>query len=591
MVKLSKEAQLIQVLVLIWFLVSIMFVCYAIPRSFGFSPITIDGVKSDWFGVVPIVNDTGDRSFWADDAGDFRVLRGYDITECYVLADQDWLYFLFSKRPGGSAIWQLYFDTDLDDQTGFSINGMGADFRFSKGTGEKMTKWINSQWVGLNLTEGSVVDAFGSSWDISWIQSIEWLEGKISFGVLDNSTVFRMVFQVLPEQDAAPETGYIVVSVNEGLRFAASFTSSSTILAYGQRTETDFLLFNYDSTEIEVSGLDIEMPPTIGWISGETHWSGRVSASRELALSSTVEPLVYGWSTLYSVFNVADSSGNKITNLSIPLSIIMAPTISLAVVSPKNVTLGYDNFMNVTVVNHDPLTAPVNIEHEPWSNILFEKVSLKLSSLASVQLYIKITPINVNLKQPSRIDPQPPHMQTAISLKNVQASGEVKATFENIVLDKKGIGLNVIGPEMRIALITMRTIPGNQTHRAYITIENLENTSISLTVSLFLEPQDIVSIRDENQKDVTILPGNNATVSFQIKTLEATDFWGKFSITVYGNIIDEVFVQSVNVGQPLSPVVYGLAATFLVLLGVVLVFKRKWIADKLSPRSSHLQRF
>lgn len=579
-----------------------MFVCYAIPRSFGFSPIMIDGVKSDWSGVVPIVNDTGDRSIWANDIGDFRVLRGYDITECYVLADQDWVYFLFNKKPCGSAIWQLYFDTDLENQTGYSINGMGADYRFSEGTGERVAKWINNQWIGLNLTFESnpqalqggwktpddlVADAFGSS-GIEWGQSIEWLEGKIAFSVLGNSTVFRLVFQVLPEQDVAPETGYAVVSVREDLRFAASFTSSSTILAYRQTAETVFLLFNFGSTEIEVNSIEIEMPTTVKWISGGTHWSGRVSASQELVLSSTVEPLVYGWSTLHSVFNVTNSLGNETANLNIPLSIIMAPTISLAVASPENVTLGCDNFMNVTVVNHDPSTVPVNIEHEPWSSVLFDKISLKLSSLASVQLHIKITPINVNLKQPSRIDPHSPYpLQIAISLMKVQTFGDVEATFENIVLDKKRLDLNVLGPKMRIALIEVKTIPSTRTHTAHITIENLENTSISLTVSLFLEPQDIVSIKDENQKDVAILPGNNATVSFQITTLEPTDFWGKFSITVYGNTIDEVFVQSVNVEQPLPPVVYTLAAAFLVLLGVVLILKRKWIADKLSPRPNH----
>jgi len=558
-------------------------------------------VKSDWSGVVPIVDDTGDRVLISD-FSDFRVLRGYDITECYVLADQNWLYFLFSKKPGGSAMWQLYFDTDLNNQTGFSINGMGADYRFSEGSSDRVAKRIGDQWVGLNLTfqsnpqalhggwktpDDSVADAFGSS-GIEWSQSVEWLEGKIAFSILGNSTVFRLVFQVLPEQDAAPETGYIVVSADEGLRFAASLTSSSTILAYKQRTETTFLLYNFGSTEIEVSSLEIEMPTTVTLISGETRWNGRISAGRELTLSSTVEPLVYGWSTLYSLFNVANSSGNKITNLSIPLSIIMAPTVSLAVDYPKNVTLGLDNFMNVTVVNHNPSTAPVNIDYDPLGNVLFDKISLRLSPLASVQLYIKIIPTNVNLKQPSRIDPHSPFMVATILLTKVQTFGEVRATFENIVLDRKRLDFNVLGPKMWIASITMRTVPSNQTHTAYITIENLESSSIGLTVSLFLEPQDIVSIRDENQKDVAILQGKNATVSFQIKTLEPTDFWGKFSITVYGNTIDEVFVESVDVEQPLPPVIYMLATMFLVLLGVALILGRNWIADKLSPR--HRQR-
>lgn len=585
-------------LVTVWCLVSVMLAFYAVPRSLGFSPVTVDGDKADWLGVEPIVNDTGDRLFWFGDARDFRVLRGYDITECYVQVDQDWLYFLFSKKPGGSAGWQLYFDTDLQNQTGYSMNSMGADYRFSEGMDQGMTEWVGNKWSrltspfesnpealhgGWRTTDGLVVDAFGSSGSSS-SEAVEWLEGKIAFSVLGSPAVFRLVFQVLPEQDAAPETGYIVVSVREGLRFAASFASSSTRLAYGQRAEPVFRLYNFGSADVEVSSLEFEQPRTMRWVSGERHWNGSVSAGQELVLSSTVEPLVYGWSRLYSVFTVTNPSNNMTTKLSIPLPIVMAPNISLVVIAPENVTLGYDNFMNVTVVNYDPFTVSVNIEQKPWSDILFDNISLQLSPLASVQLRVKITPTRSDLQQPRRIDPYSPHLSDEVSFWDVRAVCEVKATFEDVVLAETSFVLTVFGPEMRIASATVRVVPGNETRVASITFENLGNRAVSLTVSLVLEPQNLVSIRDENPQYVVIPPGNNATVSFQISTPESTHFWGKFSITVDGNTVEEAFIESVGVEPPLSPMIYMLVVAFLVLLAVMLVLNRKWIVGKLSSR-------
>lgn len=125
-------------------LFSILFICARTPDRpivvNGIPNIVVDGQINDWQGIEPIVNDTGDVS---------SPNSYYDLTDCYVLTDPSWFYFLFAKTPGGSAGWIVYFDTDSSNQTGYQINKMGADYRYSQYAEEGFYNWTNNDWAQI----------------------------------------------------------------------------------------------------------------------------------------------------------------------------------------------------------------------------------------------------------------------------------------------------------------------------------------------------------------------------------------------------------------------------------------------------------
>lgn len=105
---------------------AIMILLAAIVKTHASDPIIIDGVFDDWSNV-PILA--------LDPAADHII---EDFSELRVTNDNDFLFLYFSFHNGDQLLQDsneviLYIDTDNNPETGFTINGIGAELEWNIG--------------------------------------------------------------------------------------------------------------------------------------------------------------------------------------------------------------------------------------------------------------------------------------------------------------------------------------------------------------------------------------------------------------------------------------------------------------------------
>lgn len=524
--------------------------------------IVVDGMLDDWAGIQPIVNDTGDRTY------------SYDITECKVLVEQNQLYYVFPKKPGGSAIWQLYFDTDLSNQTGYSINGMGADYLLSTWP-RGLQKWADNGWIDTNLTfqyqegvtkssDGSIEFVWGSYNDMQWLESVEWLEGRINLGVFDNPSIFGLVFQVLSGQDIAPETGYIVVSQNQNLSFAASYTFKTATLHYGQLANMVFNLLNFGPSNISHVDLKISLSQQLEFMSGQTTWEGTIPEGGRLTVDVEAEPLTYGQAISYSNFTWVNPSLSENQTASIQCTTEIVPNVSLSLQTPANMTQGIKSSVNITVTNLDPLKVSLTIKQGNYQFVL-EPFSLVLSPNSTIQL------------------PTVPVVPTSSGANYLVIS----ALYNQINVGDARSRVMVDAPRIYMTSINVPSkMQQGQVYFISPVIENEEN--VPYAVSFSIDPGPNLVCVNGQSVNITLPAKSNTTVTLLIKAEQTQYPYSYATVNLNGAYGQIMYPRYFNIYLEAAPinmliVVVAIIIAVLILAGV-LTLKRKAISEKLRKK-------
>jgi hypothetical protein len=533
--------------------------------------IVIDGNLSDWAGVYPIINGT---------SGDKSNPFFYGIVECYVLVEQDQFYFVFQKKPGGSDSWQMFFDTDLSNETGYPINGMRAMYMLQMSFHQGFYVWGGNRWAdsGLNLTidynalhggaktpDGSLVFAYGGIHGGSGLGQ-DWYEGKINLSLLGNPTVFGLVFELPWEGLVAPENRYVVVFQSQNVSLAASCTGACT-LHYGQSFETVFNLLNFGPSNMSNADLKINLSKNLNVVSGQTTWRGTILEAGRLTLDFEAESLNYGQATSYSNITWVDPSSNENWTVNIPFSTNTVPSVSLDLKTPANMTAGEESSINITVINLDPLTAPLTIEAEQPSNagFLLNNFSLMLPPNSTMQL------LSV------------PVMPTTLGTQSLA----ITAQYNETNVSEASLTVTVNAPRIYMTSLNMPSkMEVGIVYSISAVIENEEKASYR--VSFSVNPGPGLICMNGQSVNVTLLANSNTTVTLQLKG-EKT---GLSSATVnlnsaYGPIEypSQFFVINIEQASISTPVLIAATAAVVLVVLVVLTLKRKAISEKLKKKA------
>lgn len=520
--------------------------------------ITVDGNLSDWAGIYPIINGSSAKF-------------GFRFVDCYVLVEEGSLYFVFLKQPGGSSWYSMYFDTDLSNRSGYGINGIEAKYKFDL---DALSRWSGSGWQDINLSletnlaylhggaktpDNSIIFAYGSG---SSGDSPEWYEGKISLSWLGNPTTFGLVFEEFPEQLVAPDTGYTVVSASQYHSFAASFTSTATTLRYGQPLDMVFNLLNFGPDSLDNVDVETALPGDFNLTTGPLSFRSTIQAGERLTQNIVAAPLDYGTATCYSNFTWLDNSSGENVAFVIPLSTLTLPNIALDLEAPDNMVVGIDSSFNVTVVNDDPLWAPVTIELSPYAtgDYLLDNVPLVLSPYSTVKLLdLKVVPTRVSA---------PPF--------------EVSASYNLTSVDDKAAQVQVRLPEIHFVSINVTSeMQAGESYSVAAVIENQENFSYSVTTSMVLGPSLSIAVQNVSS---TLPPISNSTVVFQINP-EGDYMYGRVYLTsAYGEFGEEYFNIEVKPAPFPMLIVYSAVAVAAFVVALIVILKRGAISERLGKR-------
>lgn len=503
--------------------------------------IVVDGEIDDWQGIKPIVNDTGGVS------SPYSI---YDLTNCYVLTDPTWFYFLFMKTPVGSAIWIIYFDVDSSNQTGDRVNNMGADFRYNH-VGEKgFYNWTDNDWHKIDSSgTQSRRGAVGSG-----SNSTEWVEGKIAMNALGNPASFRVVFHIKGGEDVAPKTGYITV-VNDAFAVAVSFTTSKHVLSRNETSNLAFRIQNYGTADINKADVRITLPPQLAVISGENLWSGAINCGQTVECQITVQALAYGNTTSDASFSLNTGS---LPSFMIPLTLVTAPRIALQIRPVHDFRLGAIGAFNVTVTNMDPYTAETTIETLSYSDINRFYVHMVLEPESSLQ-----SSYNVTLTEVGHFD------------------FIIHAVFEGIELARASTLVTVQRPNIWISSTNVTTdMQLGAEYPLTVTVQNDEDYTYSINVSATFDYQQ----PGEAEHIAVDLPArSNRTVTLEIKPREQGTHYIDVSLIMYEVMLSTECVYDVDVRSN-----YVVPPTSVVIIIVVVAASAYLILRSRQRRSRRL---
>ena len=456
--------------------------------------IVVDGNLSDWAGVYPIIN------------GSNRIL------DCYLLVEQGQLFFVFQKITG-SDVWQIFFDTDLSNETGYAVNGMMANYKLEMQApgGAVLSRWDGTAFDAISVPNASLTVAYGIGGESG---SEEWYEGMIDLDVIGNPAVLGLVFELPYSSSIAPYTGYIVVAQSPSLSFAASYTGPST-LNYGQPLDTTFNLLNFGPVNLTNAELKINLPQQLVLPPDQTGWQGTIPEGGRLTLDFQAESLDYGYGMINANLMWVDPSSGENQTVSVPYAVEILPNVSIGIEAPGNMTVGVQSSINISVTNMDPLTEPLTIGGEgEFGEFLVNGLSILLSPNSTIKLLqVPVMPV----------------VQGGYELYAVAAYNETDVaeaySFVMVAAPKVFIysmNISIEGPSgFPIKVGTPTSISA--------VIENEENVSYPISFGLNLGP----SLQFVNGPDVnmTLPPNSNSTIALVIKANATGYSW----VTVYLN--------------------------------------------------------
>lgn len=516
-------------------LITILFIYARTPdrrtTAHGIPNIAVDGQISDWQDIEPIVNDTGSVS---------SLHSNYDLTECYLLTDPNWFYFLFMKTPVGSAGWIIYFDTDSSNQSGYQINEMGADYRYNRGAEDGFYHWTDNDWYSLDSSDTK------SRWGLvgSGSNSTEWIEGKIAISALGNPASFRVVFYIKGGEDIAPKTGYITVVNNDDLAFAVSFTSDRHVLSHNETSHLTFKIQNHGPTDISEASAKITIPSHLAVISGGNMWNGTINSGQSVEVKITAQTLAYGNSTSHAWFSWNSGSPQSFKT---PLTIITTPRIALQVQPVTNFKLGIAGTFNVTVINIDPYVVKTTVETLSYSDIDGFSMNMMLGPNSIVQSFYNVTFTEVG----------------SFDL-------DLHAVFEGIELTRASTFVSISKPNIWISFANVTTdMQLGAEYPLTVTIQNYEDYAYSVNVLATVEYQQ----PGEAQELFVALPArSNRTVTLEIKPREQGTYALNVSLIIYEVVLSTKFLYDINIQPNFSLlfthgfIITVVAATFIYLL-------------------------
>jgi len=453
--------------------------------------IVVDGNLSDWAGVYPIIN------------GSSRIL------DCYVLVEQGQLYFVF-KKITGSDLWQIFFDTDLSNKTGYRVNGMMADYKLEMQApaGTVLSRWDGTAFDATSVPNSSLTVAYGIGGESG---SEEWYEGMIDLSVMGNPAVLGLVFKLPYSGSTAPDTGYIVVAQSPNLSFAASYVGPSA-LYYGQPLDTTFNLLNFGPANLTSAELKVILPQQIVLPPDQTSWQGTIPEGGRLTLSFQAESLGYGYDTSYANFIYVDPSSGENQTVSVPYAIEILPNVSIGVEAPSNMTVGIQSSINISVTNMDPLTEPLTIGID--EGFLANSLSILLSPNSTIKLLqVPVMPV---VQGGYELEPFAYYNGTGVA----EAYSFVMVAAPKIFIYSMNISIE--GPSgFPIQVGTPTSISA--------VIENEENVSYPVSFGMNLGP----SLLFVNGQDVntTLPPNSNSTIALVIEANATGYSW----VNVYLN--------------------------------------------------------
>jgi len=453
--------------------------------------IVVDGNLSDWAGVYPIIN------------GSNRIL------DCYLLVEQGQLYFVFQKITG-SDVWQIFFDTELSNKTGYQVSGMMANYKLEMQASPTPTlsEWNGIAFDGISVPNGSLALAYGIGGESG---SEEWFEGMINLSVFNNPAVFGLVFDLPYSNSVAPETGYIVVAESPSLSLAASFTGPSTP-NYGQPLDMTFNLLNFGPINLIDAELKINLPQQLVLPPDQTGWQGTVPTGGRLTLGLQAESLDYGYATSYSNLTWVDASSGENRTVSVPYAMEILPNVSIGVDAPGNMTVGVESSINISVTNMDPLAEPLTIGGD--RGFLVNGLSVLLSPNSTIKLLQ--VPVMPTVQGGYELDAFAVYNETDVA----EAYSFVLVSAPRVFIYSMNISIE--GPSgFPIQVGTPTSISA--------VIENEENVSYPISFGLNLGP----SLQFVNGPDVnmTLPPNSNSTIALAIKANATGYSW----VTVYLN--------------------------------------------------------
>jgi hypothetical protein len=519
--------------------------------------IVVDGNLSDWAGVYPIINGTrgeGNLNFFA-------------ILECYVLVEQGRLYFVFQKTTG-SDVWQMFFDTDLSNETGYPVNSMKADYKLemqapSQGT---LSEWSGTAFSEISVPNGSVTLAYGIGGQSG---SREWFEGMINLNVFGNPPALGLVFELPFENIVAPATGYIVVEQSQSLSFAASYTGART-LYYGQPVDTTFNMLNFGPSDLTNADLEINLPKQLVFASDQTGRQGTIPEGGRLTLDFQAESLDYGYATSYSNLAWVDPSSGKNRTASVPYATEILPNVSVGVEAPENMTVGVQSSINITVTNLDPLTAPLTIGGD--GGFLVNSLSMLLSPNSTLQLLsVPVMPV-------------------------VQGGYELNAfaDYDTTNVAEAYYFVTVHAPQVWIDSINMSseapygfTMRVDKPYSISAVIENDEN--VPYAVSFGIIPGPGLQFVKGPQVNMTLPPNSNTTITVIMKASTT----GYSSATVYlnGDYGQLEYPQDFNIyiesAPNNTPLLIAAIVIIVLVLAVALTLRRR--QSRKNKRESAMQ--
>jgi hypothetical protein len=526
-------------LLIFFILVSSLLLCPRDPNqliaAWGAPGIVVDGDISDWQGIQPIVDDTGDVS-----SPDL-----YDLTRCYVLTDPVWLYFLFMKTPIGSAIWITYFDVDLSSQTGYQINNMGADFRFTCGGDEGFYNWTDNDWRSVDSS--GVQLAWGGIWGDSWSNSTEWAEGRVALDALGTPASFRVVFHIRGGEDVAPKTGYITV-VSGDPAVAVSFTSPRHVLGRNETSALTFRIQNHGPVDISAADVQIAVAPPLVMLSGANSWAGSINSGQTVEGHITAQASAYGTSTSNASFTFEPGFPLAFT---IPLTIVTAPRIGLQIQRVTDFRLGAAGTFNVTVTNLDPYEAETTVEPMAYSDVkgfYMQAVLAPQSSQGSLH--------NVTL---------------------TEVGGfffDLHAIFEGVELARTSSYVDVRRPNLWISAANVTTaMQLGAEYPLTVTIQNDEDYAYSVNVSAAFEYQQP---GDVEQLTVDMPAKSTRTVILEVQPREQGTHYVDVSLTMYEVLLSTHHLYGIHV-QPtyLFPLAIAVIAVIVVAAIASLTVRRR----------------